>query len=663
MNILLNMTLSGALLVAVIVVIRILAMHRLPKRAFIVLWFIALFQLVVPFSIPSQMSIFNLFDASSPIQQVTTPPDMSSTPNIAVSDFQRQVYGYFPVLNTPRETVTTYNRLILEPLVSVYLIGVIISAILFTLLYNKHRKDFDDAQPFSNALITDWLASHKLKRKMSIRVSHKIAAPLTYGIFRPVILLPEDTNWDNLNELNYVLAHEFIHIKRFDAFTKLVMTAVLCVHWFNPFAWCMYFLFNRDLEISCDEAVVHMLGEQSKQGYALTLIGMIERKNHFPTLYNNFAKYAIEERITAIMKMKKRTILGTLAALLVVGVTATVFATSRANEPATLSTNYNAVTLEEMGMYHAVPSELPTNLSEDSSVELPENASKDLHENDDCQNNWFLWPLESYTRIASHFGLRSNPVTERAEFHTGIDIPAPMGTPILTVMDGTVIFAEFYEGFGNTVIIYHGGYSTVYAHASAIHVEEGQLVRQGEHIADVGATGVAAGPHLHFEIRVGNHAIDPLPFFAGFENQIAHDSGGDGYVIQPVPDTIREHLSREFPVYTIDYVAQNIQFFMHHTYHEGSTLVSHQISFEDAAIIAADAVYENHGFNIGGMTGYMHFNNWSGQTRTPFWMGFILCEERTAHAMGDELFHFEICANTGDILLLNKNTVENPFIG
>jgi len=632
MNILLEMTLSGALLVGVIIIIRALAMHRLPKRAFIVLWFIALFQLVVPFSVPSQMSIFNLFDASNRIQQITMPPDMPNAANAEISDFQRRVYGYFPVLNAPVENVNQTRRIVLEPIVSAYLFGVIIAAVLFTLLYNKHRKDFDNSLPISNEFITNWLASHKLKRRISIRVSDKIAAPLTYGIFRPVILLPTDTDWGNENELNYVLAHELIHIKRFDALTKLVMMAVLCIHWFNPLVWGMYFLFNRDLEISCDEAVINMLGEKSKQGYALTLIGMIERKNHFPALYNNFGKYAIEERITAIMKMKKRTIFGTLAALLVVGVTATVFATSRANESPHV-TNTPQYTLQ------------PAAPPEDLQAETPLMGTPTYP-----TSQHIIWPLESNTRLSSPFGFRINPVSEREEFHTGIDIPAPEGTPIFAVKDGYVISAASTDGWlGYAIVLDHGGaYSTVYAHVSAIHVEEGQFVRQGEFIANVGSTGEASGPHLHFEIRVDGRSVDPLDFYIEW---------GD---LQPSTEVWSPPVYRairEFPIYEIEH--GNINFIIHHTYHNDLRPTPYQLSLEDAAKIAADAIYEEFDFCIDGMTGYMHFNR---QTLN-FWMGFIMCEELTTHSHGDELLQFAVCAVSGDILSMSKNTVESPFLG
>ena len=99
-------------------------------------------------------------------------------------------------------------------------------------------------------------------------------------------------------------------------------------HWFNPLAWLMYVLANRDLELSCDERVMDTLGGGEKASYALALIGMEEARSRCFSPYNHFSRLAIEERIEAIMKYKKASVLTlVLAAALVVGAT-TVFAAS-----------------------------------------------------------------------------------------------------------------------------------------------------------------------------------------------------------------------------------------------------------------------------------------------------------------------------------------------
>ena len=107
-------------------------------------------------------------------------------------------------------------------------------------------------------------------------------------------------------QLQYVLSHEYVHIYRYDTVTKLIATLALCIHWFNPFVWVMYILFNRDIELACDESVIRQFGEKSKSAYSLMLINMEATKSGLLPFCNSFSKNAIEERITAIMKTKKQ---------------------------------------------------------------------------------------------------------------------------------------------------------------------------------------------------------------------------------------------------------------------------------------------------------------------------------------------------------------------
>ena len=128
----------------------------------------------------------------------------------------------------------------------------------------------------------------------------------------------------------------------------------------------------------------------------------------------------------------------------------------------------------------------------------------------------FSWPLVGFSQISSYYGWRFNG----QDFHTGIDITGSgvNGAPIYAANSGTVAFVQqnYTPGYsyGKYVIIDHGGgYSTLYAHCSAINVVEGQVVAQGEQIANVGSTGWSTGPHLHFEIRVNGQSTDPMGYF------------------------------------------------------------------------------------------------------------------------------------------------------
>jgi murein DD-endopeptidase MepM/ murein hydrolase activator NlpD len=109
--------------------------------------------------------------------------------------------------------------------------------------------------------------------------------------------------------------------------------------------------------------------------------------------------------------------------------------------------------------------------------------------------------------------MRSHPILHMSRPHEGIDVTAPMGTPIEAPAAGVVRDAGWEPGYGNTIVIDHGfGTVTKFAHASKILVREGQRVSRGQRIALVGNTGLATGPHLHYEVHVNGRAVDPLRY-------------------------------------------------------------------------------------------------------------------------------------------------------
>lgn len=121
--------------------------------------------------------------------------------------------------------------------------------------------------------------------------------------------------------------------------------------------------------------------------------------------------------------------------------------------------------------------------------------------------------MPSLGRITSRFGNRFHPVLGYSRFHAGTDFGAAHGSPIVAAETGIVIMAGWYGGYGNAVIINHGGgLTTLYGHASRLDVTEGQAVKKGDAIAAIGTTGLSTGPHLHFEVRRNGEPIDPMSF-------------------------------------------------------------------------------------------------------------------------------------------------------
>lgn len=122
----------------------------------------------------------------------------------------------------------------------------------------------------------------------------------------------------------------------------------------------------------------------------------------------------------------------------------------------------------------------------------------------------YMWPVPGQNRVSSKFGPRKHPVTGVVKQHTGIDIPAPTGTPVVAAKSGVVIYSGVRGGYGNAVQIEHSdGAITLYGHNSALTVTKGQNVEQGQIIAKAGSTGLSTGPHCHFEIKKGGVYLDP----------------------------------------------------------------------------------------------------------------------------------------------------------
>ncbi len=124
--------------------------------------------------------------------------------------------------------------------------------------------------------------------------------------------------------------------------------------------------------------------------------------------------------------------------------------------------------------------------------------------------------MKDLTRFGSPFGMRFHPILKVMRLHEGIDLTAPRGTPIYATADGEVLQAGYRAGgFGKKILLDHGyGYQTLYGHCDEVLVEPGQMVRRGEIIGRVGSTGLSKSPHLHYEVHVKGHPVDPINYYA-----------------------------------------------------------------------------------------------------------------------------------------------------
>ena len=326
---LLQRSLAGGVMIAVITILRALAINRVPKKTFLALWCAAVVRLLVPFSLPSRWSVYSLLARERALLV---------TPTAAVIHLPAAIpAGQAGAVEQSAAQVPVWTL--------VWLAGALLCAAFFAVTYVRCRREFASSLPVENEFTCRWLRAHPLRRTVSIRQSDRISAPLTFGVLRPVILLPKATDWADEQTLGFVLEHEFVHIRRFDALLKLALIAAVCVHWFSPLVWVMYVLANRDVELACDETVVRRFGG-ARAAYAGALIRMEEVKSGLMPLFSHFSRSATKERITAIMKTKKITVISLLLAVVLVAGTVTVFATSARQ---TESAPRGAVTEESAG--------------------------------------------------------------------------------------------------------------------------------------------------------------------------------------------------------------------------------------------------------------------------------------------------------------------------
>lgn len=295
---------SGAMILAT-ALLRFLALDRAPKNTFLVLWGLVIARMLIPLSIPCALV-----------------PAGSRTVTGAVSAVPR--------------------------LRAFWLTGMLLLLTVFSYGYIRSSRRFRDAVPFDCEAVRVWLSEQWFYRPVRVLQSERTAVPLAAGLIRPKIIFPPSMVDEQTEHLRFILEHESVHIRRLDILWKLLALTAVCVHWFNPLAWVMLTLFNRDLEITCDEQVLRRFGNGRavRKSYALSLIEMEEKKNQTVFTDNAFAKNVTEERVATIVKRKKTLTWAVIASLTVITITVLAFAangTARVPEPNGLTNSTHSI--------------------------------------------------------------------------------------------------------------------------------------------------------------------------------------------------------------------------------------------------------------------------------------------------------------------------------
>lgn len=338
----LRIEVTAALMILLIIPVHVLIIDYCPKRPFLLLWDLVMLRLLFPFealmkwTLPSK--VFDMFGSNETISRMMLVSNFvqENTGNLQMD--VREMGLVVEKLSPAKIDAATPERIFIVIWLVVF---VLLLAALITLYIVSYRR-FSFAWEKQNAYLRGWRDAHPLKRDYRIRFYPGINSPLTYGVLRPVILLPADCDLENEAGLHYVLQHEWTHICHLDTLRKMISYLVVCLHWFNPLVWLMTYFINKDIELACDEGVLKATNEDERKQYALTLI-TLEAAKDSSFLVSYFGTNALPGRIRAIMKKSRVRSSGRLAVYCLIAVTGIVGFVRVAFAAAPLSGNDDAL--------------------------------------------------------------------------------------------------------------------------------------------------------------------------------------------------------------------------------------------------------------------------------------------------------------------------------
>ncbi len=333
-----------------------------------------------------------------------------------------------------------------------------------------------------------------------------IGSPMAFGFVNPKIYIPADID---PNSCRCVIEHERVHIRRGDVYFKLLAFLILSGYWMNPLAWLCFKKFTLDMELSCDEAVIDRIGSRKKKEYMdLLLFYSADRKNVSlaPTA---FGETETKRRIKNIMSIKKKTLFTAVFGLLL-ALAVMLFCFVKFNGTEAMAAETTADASEEV-KYDI--KDVTIEYTEVNNVESEKEPASEEAETTAADNAPASEESSDITVVA---GTAVFPISENlgmiargySEDHKALDIAAPIGTPALAMLDGTVEETGFATKEGNYVIV-RVSETTLYRynHLDSASVKAGDTVKAGDKLGEVGSTGLSTGPHLHVEYIVNGESI------------------------------------------------------------------------------------------------------------------------------------------------------------
>lgn len=348
---LLAMSISASILILILLVLRRLCGKLLPRKCFVWLSMVVMLRLLLPVQIPVLPD--QIPTVGGVLQELGLPGTHASTASHATNRSAQDAAstalnaGHAAKAARTGETssehlsgqssdgsnvgiyghLTAFFSLHSTRLMLLWLCGALICGVLFLRRLWKEYGILRQSLPLG----TKEVPGNRHSLQIPLFYSDQITSPVTYGILHSSIVLPKTMPTGDISGQDYILLHECMHIRHWDNLRKMLASLCVCIHWFSPLVWIWLFLFQRDLELACDEAVLSCLEKDTRESYALTLIAFMEQNQNRSIMNCGFGQTAVKERIVSIMNYKKKGLLSvTLSAALLCS-SLTVFA---ANKPA-----------------------------------------------------------------------------------------------------------------------------------------------------------------------------------------------------------------------------------------------------------------------------------------------------------------------------------------
>ena len=529
---LLQMSLLGAMMVLVICVLRTLLRKHISAKMMMLLWYGAVLRLLLPFSVRLPAAICRWL---SELSDTKRSGDMTGHVPETVRQWTEGV-----LRSENRRIIldgASHSAWQLQAGFVLWMTGMLAVSICFAVNYVRCRRMFKESLPVSD-METKWGVSSRVcvrilgffRRNVEIRSFDRITSPLTYGIFKPVILLPKkllsgEPERERKELLQCILLHEGVHIRRYDVLTKLILAVALAVHWFNPAVWLLYRLANRDIEICCDEAVIRQIGQEKRGFYASALLRVEESRYENTACYTCFSRNMLEERIRMIMEKRKRTrlgaVLGGVAVIAICAIFALSMNQSQASDEIVEENKQSApeTAVTEETTVAAEVSAAGTGTAESEMAQFAEQTGEPEQE----IKQIFIWPSEECNRVTALYGERIHPITGETASMDHITISGEPGgewegTAVCAAADGVVAETGFNAEKGNYIVLEHAdGFRTEYTHCKTVETEKGARVLQGDTIGTMGRTGQATGSCLGFYVYEEGKAQNPLDYYPDIE--------------------------------------------------------------------------------------------------------------------------------------------------